>query len=111
MLRKVLLALALALALSPASAQQNTNVLYLSSPTVTCAASATLRAAARYRSSITISPPAGATTIYVGYSSAVTTSTGFPLVAGSSLTLQPYNGAVYCITASGTQAISPLESF
>ena len=111
MLRKVLLALAL-LALAPtAQAQQNTNITRLNSPPITCAVSATLLVSPRYRNAVTIIVPNGGATVYVGSTNGVTTGNGFPIVAGAALTLQPYNGALYCIVGSGTQVISPLESY
>lgn len=41
-------------------------------------------------------------TVYVGSSSAVTTSTGYPLYTGEELPPSLYTGDVYGITASGT---------
>ena len=112
MLKKLMLAALLAASLGGgARAQQDKNVINLNSPTVSCGSTATLLAAARYRNAITIPIPSGGVTVYIGSNSAVTTSNGFPVVAGAAMTLSPFNGSVYCVVAAGTQSVTPLESY
>ena len=100
-------ALAFLLVLGENARAQNTR--FLNTPAVTCTATATLLVAARQRTVVTIAPPSGGSTVYVGSSNAVTTSNGFPVVAGGSLTLQPYNGPLWCVVSSGTQSTNVLE--
>lgn len=79
---------------------------------VSVTGTATLIVAARTgRASVTILNT-GATAIYLGPTSGVTTSNGMllPGVAGASITL-PYNGAVYGITTTGTQAVTEYELY
>jgi hypothetical protein len=84
---------------------QNTNT-----GQVSCGTTATIVAAARGRNAITIKNPTGASvSIYIG-GPAVTTSTGLSIDAAAAMTLQPFNGAVYCVAASA-QTVSFLESF
>lgn len=54
----------------------------------------------------------GATAMYCGPASTVTTANGFrlPGVDGASFTLLTQS-AVYCITAAGSQAVSVVEAF
>lgn len=65
----------------------------------------------RIRNAITMTVPSGGTTVYVSSSSSMTTSTGFPIYGGASLTWQPYNGPVYCLVGSGTQNLNISETF
>ena len=109
MLKKVLLALALVS--TSALAEDTGQIGNLNTPAVTCAATATLMAAARYRSAITVVAPSGGATVYIGSTNAVTTANGFPIVAGAALTLQPYNGAIYCIVSTGTQTANVAETY
>lgn len=51
----------------------------------------------------------GTDTIYIG-PGAVSSATGFPIAAGTSVTL-PTQGAVFGIAATGTQAVGVLELF
>ncbi len=102
-------ALAFVLALGQNARAQNTK--FLNSPAVTCAATATLLVAARQRNAVTVAPPSGGSTVYVGGTSGVTTSNGFPVVAGGALTLQPYNGPLWCVVSTGTQSTNVVESY
>ena len=96
--------------LGPADAQNLGYVQNLNTPQVPCGSSATLAAAQRTRNAITLAVPAGGATVFVG-GAGVTTSTGFPVGAGFSLTLQPFNGPVYCVVATGSQTLEVLESW
>ncbi len=71
---------------------------------VTCSTTATLllSANAKRRSFLILAPPTNTVTVYVGFSSGVTTSNGIPLNASNNLSDNTYVGAVYCIVASGT---------
>lgn len=63
-----------------------------------------------WASSLAVALPAGGSTVFVG-GPAVTTSTGFPLAAGSSLALDLAVGdEVYAVVASGTQTVNVLRS-
>ena len=111
MLKKVLLALALCLATPIAGAQNAGQILNLNGPSVTVGTSPTLIVAARVRNAVTLYVPTGGATVYIDNNNQVTTSNGFPLVAGQALTLQPYNGAVWGVVSSSTQTINELESY
>lgn len=76
---------------------------------VTCGNTATLAASARYRNAVTIKVPTSGATVYIGGPN-VTTSTGFGIDGGTAMTLQPYAGAVYCVTSS-SQAVGVAETF
>lgn len=54
----------------------------------------------------------GATAVYCGASSAVTTANGFrlPGVDGASVTI-PTTAALWCLVGAGTQAVAILESY
>ena len=68
---------------------------------VACTTSATLIRAANYeRKGFVVSAVDG--TVYLGDSSAVTSSTGFPVAVGQSFSSSAFLGTVYGITASGT---------
>lgn len=41
-------------------------------------------------------------TIYVGQTSSVTSSTGYPIAAGTSFVFEDYDGPLYAVAASGT---------
>lgn len=112
-MRQLLGVIGLVLALcAPALAQQTGVGANIAAAQVTIAATATLAANARANRVAVTLENHGTTAMYCGPTSAVTTSTGFrlPGVDGASLTL-PYRGILYCITASGTQAISVIESY
>lgn len=84
----------------------------LASSQVTVTTTAAIAAIARAnRIAVTIQN-LGATAVYCGPDSTVTTTTGFrlPGVDGSSVTI-PSTAAVYCIVGAGTQAVSILETF
>jgi hypothetical protein len=53
----------------------------------------------------------GSVTVYIGFTSSVTTSNGFPLAAGASMSFEfGYSGdALYGIVASGTADVRVLE--
>lgn len=48
-------------------------------------------------------------TVYIGFSSAVTASTGFPLAEDTSVTLDIVGGPVWGVTASGTADVRYIE--
>jgi hypothetical protein len=60
------------------------------------------------RSGITI-VNTGATTVYIGENSSVTTATGYPLVSGASVSFST-TGAIYGITSGGTNVCGYLET-
>lgn len=104
------LAIAVMLAAAGALAQEP-GARAIATSQVTVAATATLTAQARAgRLAVTIQNH-GTTAAYCG-TSAVLTTTGFrlPGVDGASITV-PTTAVVYCITSSGTQAVSVLETF
>ena len=51
----------------------------------------------------------GATTVYIGENASVTTSTGFPLLASTSVSLAT-TGALYGITSGGSDIVGYLET-
>ena len=51
----------------------------------------------------------GATTVYIGETAAVTTATGFPVIAGTSVSFST-TGAVYGITSGGSCVCGFLET-
>lgn len=107
---KRLLALLLLLA-GPAEAQYIQN---LNTVSVTVGTTATLVVPARTRNAVTVTVLTGGSTVFCGSTSAVTasgTGVGFPIAASTALTLQPYNGPVWCIIGSSTQAVKAIESF
>lgn len=55
----------------------------------------------------------GSITVYLGNSSGVTSSTGFPLAAGAAFTFEgpSASGAIYAIAASGTPTVALLEEY
>ena len=104
----LILAAALAFA-APAAAQQAPSS--IATKQVTVAATATLVVDVR-RTRVSLSiENLGTTQIFCGADATVTTSTGYAIagVAGTTLTL-PATAAVYCITSTGTQAVSVIES-
>ncbi len=100
-----------ALVSSAAFAQDSGFVTNLNTPPVSCGSTATLLAAQRVRNAVTITVPPGGVTVYVGSSLGVTVANGFPIYANAALTLQPYNGPVYCVVATGSQTVNFVESF
>lgn len=47
--------------------------------------------------------------VYLGMTSAVTSSTGYPLAAGEAFMFEDYDGPVYAIAASGTPTVALIE--
>lgn len=81
-----------------------------SSTEVSCGTSATLLLAAnsKRRSWVTVAPPSNTTTVYVGFSTSVTTSganRGIPLNANNTVSDNTYVGAIYCISTVATPLI------
>lgn len=111
MLKKVLLAAAFLALASVADAQNSGRIQTLSGSTITVTAAPTLIVSPRDRNAVTLSNPSGGVTVYLSSNSAVTTATGFPLATGQALTLQPFNGPVYGIVASGTQSFYEAETY
>ena len=107
-MRRIWLALVLALGFGAADAQQQT---YYNNATsqITCLSSATLVVSPRARNAVTVAVPSSGSTVYFG-GSAVTALTGVAVGAGLAMTLQPYSGPLYCVTA-GSQSISVIETF
>lgn len=87
-----------------ASAQSNPNKVLLTSQVV-CGASATLIDGIRNRHAITVKVPLLGATVYIG-PAGVNASTGFGIDAGAAMTLEPYSGALYCVSSSQTVQIS-----
>ena len=50
----------------------------------------------------------GAGTIYIGGTSSVTTTTGYPIAAGGTFTME-YSGAIFAIAVSGTQDVRTIQ--
>jgi hypothetical protein len=104
-----LVALAALLLVSPTQAQFIQN---LNAPNVSCTTAASLIVPQRLRSAVTIGNPSSSTaTVYIGSTSSLTSATGFDLVPGATITLQPFNGPVYCISASGSQSVNVVETY
>lgn len=74
---------------------------------VVCAASATQIDAFRNRHGITVKVPLNGATVYIG-PAGVTTSTGLGIDAGAAMTLEPFSGALYCISSS--QSVQVLQT-
>jgi hypothetical protein len=105
-------ALAFLLVLGENARAQNTR--FLNSPAVTCGATATQLVVARQRNAVTVAPPSGGSTVYVGSNANVAASganIGFPIAAGGAMTFQPYNGPLWCIVSTGTQSTNVVESY
>lgn len=79
---------------------------------VTCNNTATLLLAAnaKRRSFLIVAPPTNTVTVYVGFSSGVTTGNGIPLNASNNLSDNTYVGALYCIVATGTASLIATET-
>lgn len=81
--------------------------------TVTVASTATLVLAANtWRRGFNIYNTGGAQTIYIGFTSGVTTATGTPILVNASFTsdgMNNYKGDIYAITASSTSDARYLE--
>ena len=69
-----------------------------------------LLAANTARWSALISNTSASATLYVGATSGVTTATGHPIAAGTSMTIG-YNGTVYGIASSGTITVGASEIY
>jgi len=106
------LALALAVLLwASAGYPQGFPTKYLATANPSCTSSSSQAVAARYRNGVTISVPSGGVAVAIGNTAGVTFATGFQIASGAALTLEPYAGAVYCITSSSSQSVSVIESF
>jgi hypothetical protein len=79
---------------------------------VTCATTATLALAAngKRRSLTLIAPASNTAVVYVGFTSAVTTTTGIPVSPGTGLNDSTYIGTIYCRVAAATQPLSVGET-
>lgn len=79
---------------------------------VTCANTATLLLAGngKRRSWVALAPPTNTITVYIGFSSGVTTSNGLAMNANNTLSDNTYVGAVYCIAASATSPLIVAET-
>lgn len=81
--------------------------------TVTITTNATLIAAANPERKGLLIANNGDDTVYIGFTSAVTTTTGFPLYASATLSndnlLAAFRGNVYGIVASATQDVRYME--
>jgi hypothetical protein len=80
---------------------------YTGQVTITNAATL-IKGANTYRHSIVLYN-SGAVDCYLGYTSAVLTTTGFILKAGTGITLDRSEGDIYAITASSTTVVQYLE--
>lgn len=78
----------------------------------TCTTSATIALASNStrRSWLIVSPPTNTATVYIGFSTSLTTANGIPMNANNSLFDDTYVGRIYCIVASGTAPITVSET-
>jgi|SRR6185437_11190952 len=105
-------ALALACSLwASAALPQGFPTKYLATANPSCTSGTSQAVAARYRNGVTIAVPTGGVAVAIGNTASVTFATGFQIAPGAALTLEPYSGAVYCVTSSASQSVSVVESF
>jgi hypothetical protein len=81
------------------------------SGTVTVATTATLIAAAKPSRKSILIQNVSAQDVYVGYTSAVTTSTGIKISAGSGMSDDLYTGAIYGIVSATTSDVRYAEVY
>jgi len=79
---------------------------------VSCASTATLLLAAngKRRSFVILAPPTNTITVYVGFSTSVSTSNGLAMNANNTLSDNTYVGNVYCIVATTTTPLIVAET-
>lgn len=75
---------------------------------VVCGSSATQIDAIRNRHAITVKVPISGATVYIGPAN-VTTNTGLGIDAQAAMTLEPFSGALYCVTG-GSQSVQVLQT-
>lgn len=74
---------------------------------VTCntTSSVALAANSKRRAFVFVAPANNSVTVYIGFSSSVTSSNGLPLNNNNTLSDNTYYGAVYCVTASSSSDV------